>query len=312
MHRQAHSSTGSFPAQLVAIGLLLSCLGVMGCEIRPKPFLHTVEYDSISSCQEGSAHCSWERSEREAEFSALVNCLLAGANVLEIQEEQGQAPSPMRRVVAPVPPRFGYERRSTFFKVSDRCSENGSDCSVASRHDRPLTWASCGTRHLDEGELRGGDDRLRANSLDHTDIVTGSLADATDDYAGPDGLDGPDHWYQFTINKPTRIEVVVAANRAMWSGVAGLVQSAWQPALLLLSVDGTQLQQGHVLRAGVTALLPSEIEPGTYYLVVDSSDREWKRGDGLYRLYVGFNRHLMGSPVHLNSSRDVPEVAEVK
>ncbi len=312
MQRHTHSSTGFFTARLVAIGLLLGCLGVMGCEIRPKPFQHMVEYDSISSCREGSAHCSWERSEQESEFSALVNCLLAGANVLEIKEERGQAPSPVRRVVAPVPPRFGYERRSTFLGISDRCSENGTACSVASRHDRPLTWASCGTRQLDEGELKGGDDRLRAHSLDHTDVVTGSLTDATDNYAGPSGLDGPDHWYRFTINEPTRIELAVAANRALWSGVVGLVQSAWQPALLLLTSDGTQLQQGYVLRAGVTALLPAEIDPGTYYVVVDSSDREWKRGDGLYRLYVGFNRHLMGSPARLNSSRDVPKVAEVE
>lgn len=312
MHGQANSSTSFFTIQLVAIWLFLGCLGVMGCEIRPKPFLHTVEYDSISSCRDGSTSCSWERSEREAEFSALVNCLLAGANVLDIKEEQRQARSPVRRVVAPVPPRFGYERGSTSLQVSDRCSEKGSACSIASRHDRPLTWASCGTRNLDDGELKGGDDRLRADNLDHTDVVTGSLADATNDYAGPAGLDGPDHWYRFTINEPTRIEAAVAANRALWSGIVGLVQSAWQPALSLLSSDGTRLQQGYVFRAGVTALLPVEVEPGTYYVVVDSSVREWKRGDGLYRLYVGFNQSLMGPPIHPSSSRDRPKVAGVK
>lgn len=308
MHGQTSSSTRVFTARLVATGLLLGCLGVMGCEIRPKPFLHTVEYDSISSCREGSGHCSWKRWEREAEFSALVNCLLAGANVLEIKEEQNQAQSPVRRVVAPVPPRFGYERGSTSPQDSDRCSEKGSACSVASRHDRPITWASCGTRNLDEGELKGGEDLPRANELDHTDVVTGSLANATNDYSGPAGLDGPDHWYRFTISERTRIEAAVATNRALWSGVVGLVQSAWQPALSLISSDGAQLQQGYVFRAGVTALLPAEVEPGTYYLVVDTSVREWKRGDGLYRLYVGFDHHLMGSPIRLSPFRAGPKI----
>lgn len=312
MYGQAGSSTSFFSARLGAIALLLGCFGVMGCEIRPKPFQHTVEYDSISACRDGSTPCSWERSEREAEFSTLVNCLLAGANVLEIQEEQGHASSPVRRIVAPVPPRFGYHRGSTILGVSDRCSENSNACSVASRHDRPLTWASCGIRNLDEEELKGGDDLDRAHRLDHTDVVTGSLVDATDDYAGPAGLDGPDHWYRFTISEKTNVEVAVAANRALWSGVAGLVQSAWQPALSLLSADGTQLQQGYVFRAGVTVLFPTEVEPGTYYVVVDSSVKEWKRGDGLYRLYVGFNRHLMGSPLRPSSSRDRPTVAGVK
>ena len=308
MQGQISSSTKVFTARLVATGLLLGCLGVMGCEIRPKPFLHTVVYDSISSCREGSDHCSWKRSEREAEFSALVNCLLAGANVLEITEEQDQGQLPMRRVVAPVSPRFGYERGSNSPQDSDRCSGTGGACSVVSRHDRPLTWASCGTRNLDEGELRGGNDPPNAYRLNHTDVVTGSLADATNDYPGPDGLDGPDRWYRITISERTRIEVAAAANRALWSGVVGLVQSAWQPALSLIASDGTQLQQGYVFRAGVTTLLPIEVEPGTYYLVVDTSVREWKRGDGLYRLYVGFDHHLMGSPIRLSPFRAGPKI----
>ena len=308
MQGQTSSSTKVFTARLVATGLLLGCLGVMGCEIRPKPFLHTVEYDSISSCREGSDHCSWKRSEREAEFSALVNCLLAGANVLEITEEQDQGQLPMRRVVAPVSPRFGYERGSNSPQDSDRCSGTGGACSVVSRHDRPLTWASCGTRNLDEGELRGGNDPPNAYRLNHTDVVTGSLADATNDYPGPDGLDGPDRWYRITISERTRIEVAAAANRALWSGVVGLVQSAWQPALSLIAPDGTLLQQGYVFRAGVTTLLPIEVEPGTYYLVVNSSVREWKRGDGLYRLYVGFNRNLMGAPIRPSSFQNRLEI----
>ncbi|NGZ04164.1 MAG: hypothetical protein CV090_14075 [Nitrospira sp. WS238] len=294
MYGQGSSSTGFFIARFVAIGLLLGCLGVMGCEIRPKPFIHTVEYRSAIFCSIERAECPWDRMEQEASFVALVNCLLSGANVLENQEERQQGWLPLRRVVAPIPPRFGYERRSISRSDSDRCSEEGSVCSVASRHDRPVTWASCGTRELDEGELRGGEDFLRADGLDHTDVVTGSLAHSTDEYSGPIGLNGPDHWYRFTISERTRIEAAVAANRALWSGIVGLVQSAWQPALYLLSSDGTRLQRGFVLRAGVTALFPSELEPGIYYLLVDSSVQEWKRGDGLYRLYVGFNQTLLG------------------
>ncbi len=128
-------------------------------------------------------------------------------------------------------------------------------------------------------------------------MLTGTLAQAHDDYMPPDGLDGPDHVFRFALTERTRIEVAVAANRATWSGVVGLVRSAWQPALSLLSSDAARLQQGYVLRAGVTALFPSELEPGTYYLVVDSSMSEWKRGDGLYRLYVGFDQALMGPMV---------------
>jgi hypothetical protein len=107
-------------------------------------------------------------------------------------------------------------------------------------------------------------------------------------------LDGPDHFFTFTLAKPTRMEMAVAANAAFWSGKAGLVRTPWQPALYLLGADGTILKTGHMHRAGVMALFPAELEPGTYVIVVDSSMREWSRGDGVYRLYVGFNEHLMG------------------
>lgn len=138
MQGQTSSSTKVFTARLVATGLLLGCLGVMGCEIRPKPFLHTVEYDSISSCREGSDHCSWKRSEREAEFSALVNCLLAGANVLEITEEQDQGQLPMRRVVAPVSPRFGYERGSNSPKIQTGVLEQAAPVPLSADMIGPL------------------------------------------------------------------------------------------------------------------------------------------------------------------------------
>ncbi|MGE3151941.1 MAG: hypothetical protein AB7G48_16150 [Nitrospiraceae bacterium] len=160
-----------------------------------------------------------------------------------------------------------------------------------------MTWATCGTRPLTGAEFRGGEDLAHADRITDSVVLTATLAQAKDNYGHPDGLNGPDQMYRFVLTECSRIEAAVAANRAMWSGVVGLVQSAWQPALYLLSSDGTQLQQGYVLRAGVTALFPSELAPGTYYLIVDSSAQEWKRGDGLYRLYLGFNQTLLGPPL---------------
>ncbi len=282
---------------LLVVSLSVAGLLLAGCEIRPKPFVHLVEYRSGSACASGPADCPWDRLQREAEFSALVNCVLAGANVLETVEEGGKpASDKARRGVAPLPPRYGYERIAGADHRAS-CAAEQTSCSVASRYDRGFTWATCGTRPLVDAELRGGEDLVHADRLTDSVVLTGTLAQAIDDYAPPTGLDGPDHVYRFTLTERMRIEAAVAANRATWSGVVGLVRSAWQPALLLLSSDGTRLQRGYVLRAGVTALLPSELEPGTYYLVVDSSMLEWKRGDGLYRLYVGFNKNLMGPTV---------------
>lgn len=281
-----------FAVGLFAVGPLL-----VGCEIRPKPFVHLVEYRSGSACASGPADCPWEKLRREAEFAALVNCVLAGANVIEIVEEGGgPAGDTARRVVTPVPPRYGYERVAAA-NHGDSCSAELTSCSIASRYEREFTWATCGTRPLPDAELRGGEDLDHADRITDTVVLTGTLAQAHNDYGPPDGLDGPDHVYRFTLTKRTRIEAAVAANRATWSGVVGLVRSAWQPAFSLLSSDDARLQKGYALRAGVTALFPSELEPGTYYLVVDSSTAEWKRGDGLYRLYVGFDLALMGPMV---------------
>lgn len=294
------------------LGLIFMTLLLIGCEIRPKPFIHQVEYQSTAACKEEPEGCSWERLEQEAEFSALVNCLLAGANVLAIQENDNSVHGTLRLVVTPLSPRYGYDR------VGDAdqrtvCSRESSSCSVASRHDREVTWARCGTRQLNDGELRGGETFLHADNLPHTGVYTGTLARASDDFSVPAGFDGPDHIYQFTLTRRTRIEAAVAANRAMWSGVVGLVQSAWQPALSLLTSDGAPVQRGYVLRAGVTALLPSELEPGAYYLVVDSSMQEWTRGDGLYRLYLGYNKAFMGAEIrhHPLSSVNQPSTAQV-
>jgi hypothetical protein len=278
----------------------------MGCEIRPKPFVHLVEYRSSSVCESGPGDCPWDRLQGEAEFSALVNCVLAGANVLKIVEEGGTpAGDTTRLVVAPLPPRYGYERAEVAGNGA-ACPAQQTSCSVASRFTREMTWATCGTRPLSDAELRGGEELAHADRITDSVVLTGTLAQAVDDYAPPAGLDGPDHVYRFTLNERTRIEAAVAANRATWSGVVGLVRSAWQPALSLLSSDGARLQQGYVLRAGVTALFPSELEPGTYYLVVDSSMPEWKRGDGLYRLYVGLNQTLMGPVVPQGGDPAVP------
>lgn len=279
----------------LVVGLMSVSVLLTGCEIRPKPFVHLVEYQSRSACASRPGDCPWDRLQREAEFSALVNCVLAGANVLKIVEEDGTSDGDQSsRIVAPLPPRYGYERVTVGNSEATSCPANATACSVANRHDRELTWATCGTRPLTDAELRGGEDLAHADRITDSVLLTGTLSQANDEYRLPDGLDGPDHVYRFTLTERTRIEAAVAANRATWSGVAGLVQSAWQPALWLLSSDGTRVQQGYVLRAGVTALFPSELEPGTYYLVVDSSIPEWKRGDGLYRLYVGFNQTLMG------------------
>lgn len=291
-----------FAIGLSAVGHLLA-----GCEIRPKPFVHLVEYRSGSACTSGPADCPWEKLQREAEFSALVNCVLAGANALEIVEEGGRpAGDKARRVVAPLPPRYGYERVAAAGNEEALCPVERTSCSVASRYEREFTWATCGTRPLTDADLRGGEDLAHADRITNSVVLTGTLAQAVDDYVPPDGLDGPDHVYRFTLTERTRIEAAVAANRATWSGVVGLVQSAWQPAFSLLSSDRARLQQGYVLRAGVTALFPSELEPGTYYLVVDSSMREWKRGDGLYRLYIGFNQTLMGPAIPYKVNPAIP------
>lgn len=304
------NSANRFPRlMLFGIALMTMAIVVGGCEIRPKPFVHLVEYQSTASCPAGPADCTWEKLERAAEFSALVNCLLAGANVLEITEDDRLNDDSLRLVVAPFPPRYGYEHSRAADQTST-CATDQTPCFVASRHDRESTWARCGTRQVAAEEFRGGEDFELAESLARSDVQTGRLIQAVDDFSPPEGLDGPDHIYSFTLKQPTRIEAAVAANRARWSGVVGLVQSAWQPALYLLSSDRTQLQRGYVLRAGVTALFPTVLDPGTYYLVVDSSTHEWKRGDGIYRLYLGFNQNMLGQTVEEVSLREQRQISK--
>ena len=276
---------------LTCLGLLCVASMVLGCEVRLKPILHTVEYQSDVACAPSPKDCPWARLEEQAQFSALVNCLLAGASVLET-EPSDRSVRHEKHFLAPTPPRYGYEH------VADpgegkRCQPDASACRVASRFDRELTWAGCGTQPLKNGVLRGGEGMTGADKLTDSVVVTGSLAESTDGFKPPQGMDGPDHFYTFTLTEKTRVETAVGANSSDWSRTRGH-QAPWQPALFLLAADGKKLGKGQVWRAGVTYLFPVELRAGTYYLVVDSSQREFTRGDRVYRLYLGLNRNHLG------------------
>jgi hypothetical protein len=281
------------PHRLAVCSLLTAAALMDGCEVRPRPVMHLVAYGSATACASKGEACSWSQLERQASFVANVNCLVAGATALEV--EGSGTKSGQVNLVTPEPPKYGYEHL-TSPGDGDRCSPEEAFCLVASRHDRELTWASCGTQSRKEHEIpwRGGKDLAHADRLTESAVVTGRLPQASNEFGPPFGLNGPDHFYTFTLAKRTRVEAAVAANTSYWSAVAGPMQSAWQPALYLLSQGGNKTQEGYVLRAGVTALLPVELEPGTYYVVVDAAQREFSRGDGIYRLYLGLNLSLMG------------------
>ncbi len=280
---------------LTCLGLVCVASMVLGCEVRLKPILHTVQYQSDVACAPNPKDCPWARLEEQAQFLALVNCLLAGATVVRIEESGQAVGGELDEVVAPLQPRYGYEH-VTAGGDGKACPASKTVCSVVSRHERELTWATCGTRPVQRVAMRGGHDLTSADRLSDTVVVTGTLAEATNEFASPQGMDGPDHFYTFTLTERTRVETAVASNNSYWSsrGSRGLLRSAWQPALYLLSAGGTRMEEGNVLRAGVTYLFPAVLEPGTYYLVVDSSKREWSRGKGTYRLYLGLNERLMG------------------
>jgi hypothetical protein len=280
-------------SRLAVCSLLAAAALMDGCEVRPKPVMHMVEYGSPHACVSKGEACPWRQLERQASFVANVNCLLAGAMALGVEgsgKKSGQVD-----LVTPERPKYGHEH-VTSPGDGHRCSPQEAFCLVASRHDRELTWASCGIQSRKEHEItwRGGQDLAHADRLTESAVVTGRLPAASNEFGPPFGLNGPDHFYTFTLAKRTRVEAAVAANTSYWSAVAGRIQSAWQPALYLLSQDRNKIQEGYVLRAGVTALFPAELEPGTYYLVVEASQREFSRGDGIYRLYLGFNLNLMG------------------
>ncbi|HMS84842.1 MAG TPA: hypothetical protein PKD12_14420 [Nitrospira sp.] len=280
----------------VELGVLcvLACL-MFGCEIRPKPMLHLVEYQSGQTCVSHPDDCPWADLERQAQFTALTNCLLSGATTLHM-DDVPLSEGTSQTVVAPHVPRFGYAHVTRFGDEARNCQAHEAMCQVSSRHDRTRTWAACGTESV-QGPLRGGSSLAAADRVTESEVLTGRLVEQRNEFGVPHGLDGPDQFFTFTLAKPTWMEIAVAANVAFWSGKVGLVRAPWQPALYLLGTDGTTVKTGHAHRAGVTALFPGELAPGTYVIVVDSSMREWSRGDGVYRLYIGFNEHLMGPPI---------------
>ena len=277
---------------LLYVGLLCTVSLWAGCAVQLKPVVYTVPYESEVSCAAESKDCPWSRLEEQAKFSALVNCLLSGANVLN-KETSDQVVDNVPSIVVPTPPKYGYE-----FRISQgdgaQCETHESACFVASRNDNELTWAGCGSEPLGEETLRGGEDLAKADQLVNSAVVTGNLVSSTNTFQPRDGLNGPDHYYTFTLTEKTAVETAVGVNSSDWSPTKGH-RTPWQPGLFLLRADGRKIRGGHAWRAGVTYLLPLELDPGTYYLVVDSTKRELSRGDGRYRLYLGLNRSHMGT-----------------
>ena len=272
---------------------LLCILGMeSGCAVTLKPTVHTVPYQSDVTCSADSDNCPWKQLQEQAKFSALINCLLAGANILQTDtSENDSEDGPL--IIVPTPPKYGFD---SFTRPGGKgqCSMEESSCMVASRYDHKLTWAGCGSKSLDNEKLRGGEHLDSADHLKESTVLTGSLETSADTFPSRKGLDGPDQFYTFTLAEKTNIEIAIAANSSEWSQTKGH-RSAWQPGLFLLGSDGRKISEGKVWRAGVTYLLPQKLAPGTYYLVVDSSQREFIRGDGLYRLYLGLNNNHMGS-----------------
>ena len=267
----------------VVCGLAFITMMVWGCEFRRTATLHHVEYRSGSVCTPSPKACPWSQLEKDAESTALVNCLLAGA--VTLHDRQPQPGDPIERVVTPAPPRYGYERL-TATGDGDICQASETVCTVASKHDRKITWASCGTTPARNVAMRGGENLTQADSLTANTVVTGTLAKSTNEFQAPDGLDGPDQFYAFTLSKRTTVKAAVAANAVYWTDIGPLSPSPWQPGLYLLNADGTRLDEGRTFRAGITTLFPTELGPGRYVIVVDSARRELVRGNGIYRLYV--------------------------
>lgn len=276
-----------------------AALLVLGCQIRPDLPITQVEYQSSIACATSPEQCPWTRLEQEARFSAKANCLLSGATVI-LSKDFAMSTGEEGDLVEPIAPRDGYERL-TDTGDGRACALTETVCRLASRHDRELTWASCGSRSPGEAEFRGGQDLGDAHRLTESEIVTGNLTSAHDTFKAPLGLDGPDHFYTFTLDQAMRIEAAVGANSSFSSLEQGH-RAPWQSGLYLLSSKGKTLAHGRVWRGGVTYLLPAKMGPGTYYLVVDSSHKEYTRGDGLYHLYLGIDNGFLG-PIDHSISR---------
>ncbi len=275
------------PQFLLHLCLLCIVSMELGCAVRLKPVIHSVPYQSEVVCAATNSDCPWVALEEQAKFSALINCLLSGATALETETSKKE---PL--ILVPTPPKFGYE-----FVINSGngrlCSMNESACVVTSRTDNQLTWAGCGSAPLANEALRGGMDIEHADPLKESSVISGSLAASTNSFLSQKGLDGPDQFYTFTLTEKTYVETAIAANSSQWSPTKGH-RAPWQPGLFLLAPDGQTINDGQVWKAGVTYLLPQQLDPGTYYLVVDSSQREFIRGDGRYRLYLGLNKTHMG------------------
>lgn len=263
----------------------------LGCELQRKPVLRAVEYRSEVACAATPGVCPWSTLEEQAKLAARVNCLLAGSTVI-LSDRPGLSTGERGDIVVARAPRYGYER---MVETGDgrSCPQSESICLVASRPEWKVTWASCVAQNLDQDPLRGGEDAGTADPLIDSEVLLGDLSGARDDFSPPGGLDGPDHFYTFTLSKQARVEVAVGANTSSWPDVRG-PHSPWQPALYLLSADRARLSEGYVWRAGVATLFPMDMKPGTYYIVVDSSEKEYARGDGLYHLYLGLNGQHLG------------------
>ena len=269
-------------------GMSVMLTFIAGCALKTEPVLHMVEYRSSASCTPRAQPCPWEKLEREAQFSATVNCLLSGANVIQ-SEQPGLRTGQKGEVLVPVAPAQGY-RQVVQEGGKQGCSPEESACRVESRREWEATWVTCDPQPRSEEQLRGGETLSRADSITGNLVVTGTLSNATDDFSSPQGLDGPDHFYTFTLSEQTAIDAAVAANSSYWVPATGH-QAPWQPGLHLLRADGTTVSQGQVWRAGVSSLFPTRLNKGVYFLVVDSSEQEFIRGDGVYRLYLGFKTH---------------------
>ncbi len=276
---------------IVSLSLFVAISMAVGCAVQQKPVVHTVGYQSHVVCAAESEDCPWAHLEEQAKFSALVNCLLSGANVLQLEPSDKHEEEVLSTVV-PTAPKYGYEFR---IRSGDggQCATHESTCSVANRIENEVTRAGCGTEPLDTEILRGGKDKQHADLLTTSTVVSGRLGSSMTTFQPPNGLNGPDQYYTFTLTKKTAVEIAVAVNSSQWSPTKGH-RTPWQPALSLLTVDGRTISDGHTWRAGVTYLRPRELAPGTYYLVVDSAQREFSRGDGRYRLYLGLNQTHMG------------------
>jgi len=87
---------------LTCLGLVFVASMVFGCEIRLKPVVHTVEYHSDMACAASPKDCPWAHLDEQAAFTALVNCLLAGANVIRTEDSLPRNdPSEFRRQLPP-------------------------------------------------------------------------------------------------------------------------------------------------------------------------------------------------------------------